>query len=299
MVPNKATKLSLADNKDTFAVGFDDGRLLFGSLHDEKNNIVIQEFSNPIESISFSRDSNLIIASEKGGNAIVWDFFNNTIVDILPHKKTLYQCEIISKGHYVTVDIGYRTRIWKYGQANELQFTNVDVGDEIDQCMVRHGKNEIVFLIGFNWLVWDIETELTKYKYNGIDSGDLVRMDGDLEFSKNGEYLIVYWDEGVVFNTTTGILTEKFARELPPVSIRISDSGKLFGIGSIEGSVAVQEINNKYILKKNVSKHMIEYIDMTNDGKLVSFVDESGYCGIINVKTGERLITSEIIDRMI
>jgi WD40 repeat protein len=293
VAPVKTTSGALDATGARVALGCRDGTVLVGRVEEPDSWTRLEGLSGAVSLLSFSPRQSAIVASDGGGMTLAWDIATGTALQILPHSVPLTDVVWLDEREWITLDGEGALFRWQVPAGRDrAEVVRIKTAPH-DRCSRLEGTSSIVAIETFAWDVIDVRTAAARRVVPaGFDPSQLVRYVGRVIPSRNGRVVLIYWDGGDVFDSSSGALLYSFEHLLAAGAVDVSDDGSVVAIGSIYGRLLVRERTGGVRFRLEVTPDEIVAVDLSPNGDRVLFVDLNGGFGVLDARDGVLLMDS-------
>ncbi|MGZ5442205.1 MAG: hypothetical protein ACXW31_06825 [Thermoanaerobaculia bacterium] len=244
-----------------------------------------------VTALALSRGGAQIIAGDANGRVSIHETAGGAPVDALQCNEGVAQLAILGPRVYVTVDVFREGLLWSPRDDGTLAATPISDGGvpiPFDSFGVSPGGERLTLRDSLGWRIWDRAGASIVSRHEPIDGMRLSYVSGIVEVSANGAFVLVYWDDALIFDAVTAALRSQGPTHGPPSAGAVSDDGTLMVIGEQGGRVLLLDQSDEPRAAVDVTSARIGAATL-GDG-VAAWLDDRGGFGVIDPATGSEII---------
>jgi len=293
-VAERVTRIIVNDHEPRLLIGTTAGRVVACAIH----QALVVAFNglegDAIHALCASEDGRLVMAADAQGRVAVWDRATQTLLDTFHSPQPVVQGSTLGAHHYLTLDNRRRGTIWaRHAEGHMVPVPFCDEQVEpcpFDQFGVSDEGARVVLRSAFQWSVWDLHTRTVTETHKPVDGLRLDYMSGDIGLSPNGQFYYTYWDDYLVIDTVSGAVVRELPVIMDPMTSALSNDGRILVVGGRSGEVAGVASDGAVLFKEKLAEGPVQHVSLNANGRLATFVDDTGVAGCLNVEAGRLVL---------
>jgi len=297
-MPSSLSYLIFAPDGHGIFAAFSDGRIYAG---DRGPDLPFRQFpglDQEVESIGVSLDARMLIASGSAGRVVVWDVASGKVLANLPHQERVSHVVALAEDRFLTIEKQRTGRVWRFPSPPSVS-ESFSFQGLVQGCTVRPEQDEVAFVVGLDVEIRDLQTLAPKHRFTTLTPSAMEGIDGRVELSRGGRFLLIYWDAGAILETASARLVREFPFTVYATAAALSASANLYALGTDEGVLTVRDAEERTLVEEPVGQAPLLRLDFSPDEQAIAFVDEEGKGGIYDLAARKLAVSYEQIQRSI
>ncbi len=282
----RVTCAALRRDGRALAVAFADGIVEAGPLDPRPAVRPLRGLEAGAELLVFSASGDELLGAA-GSQAVVWSLESGQVVHRLPHSRRVVGAAVLGRGRIATLAGAGELRLWEgEPDGEEPPHRLPPVSPPLDRCVAAPGGG-LLLTRGFDWCRLGPDDRRSRFvSPEGFDDRGLIHAVGRVVPAEGGRWVLIYWDDGSLYEAHSGRCVDRFVRTAAPGDVALAGDGQTVAVGSVYGRLLVHGLDGGVRIDREVTPDEIVRVGLSNSGERVVFVDLNGGFGVLEVASG-------------